>query len=89
MFNQEELNDAGECLENYGFNIITIKKKVREQIVKIAVEHDLSIYDASYIGLSIAMESILCTADEKIIKKLPQRLKKYVKSLNQIEEILN
>ena len=89
LFNQAELNDAGESLENYGFNIITIKKKIREQMVKIAVEHDLSIYDASYLGLSIAMETILCTADEKIIKKLPQRLKKYVKSLNQIEEILN
>lgn len=89
LFNQAELNDAGESLENYGFNIITIKKKIREQMVKIAVEHDLSIYHASYLGLSIAMETILCTADEKIIKKLPQRLKKYVKSLNQIEEILN
>ena len=89
LFNQAELNDAGESLENYGFNIITIKKKIREQMVKIAVEHDLSIHDASYLGLSIAMETILCTADEKIIKKLPQRLKKYVKSLNQIEEILN
>jgi len=89
LFNQEELNDAGESLENYGFNVITIKKKIREQVVKISVEHDLSIYDASYIGLSITMETILCTADEKIIKKLPQRLKKYVKSLNQIEEILN
>ena len=89
LFNQAELNDAGESLENYGFNVITIKKKIREQMVKIAVEHDLSIYDASYFGLSIAIETILCTADEKIIKKLPQRLKKYVKSLNQIEEILN
>jgi predicted nucleic acid-binding protein len=89
LFNQEELNNAGESLENYGFNVITIKKKIREQIVKIAVEHDLSIYDASYIGLSIAMETILCTADEKIIKKLPQRLKKYVISLNKVEEILN
>ena len=89
LFNQAELNDAGESLENYGFNIITIKKKIREQMVEIAVEHDLSIYVASYLGLSIAMETILCTADEKIIKKLPQRLKKYVKSLNQIEEILN
>ena len=89
LFNQAELNDAGESLENYGLNVITIKKKIREQMVKIAVEHDLSIYDASYLGLSIAMETILCTADEKIIKKLPQRLKKYVKSLNQIEEILN
>jgi len=89
LFNQAELNDAGESLENYRFNVITIKKKIREQMVKIAVEHDLSIYYASYLGLSIAMETILCTADEKIIKKLPQRLKKYVKSLNQIEEILN
>jgi len=89
LFNQAELNDAGESLENYGFNVITIKKKIREQMVKIAVEHDLSIYDASYLGLSIAMETILCTADEKIIKKLPQKLKIYVKSLNQIEEILN
>ena len=89
LFNQAELNDAGESLENYGLNVITIKKKIREQMVKIAVEHDLSIYYASYLGLSIAMETILCTADEKIIKKLPQRLKKYVKSLNQIEEILN
>ena len=89
LFNQAELNDAGESLENYGFNIITIKKKIREQMVKIAVEHDLSIYDASYLGLSIAMETILCTADEKIIKKLPQRLKKYVISLNKVEEILN
>jgi len=89
LFNQAEINDAGESLENYGFNVITIKKKIREQMVKIAVEHDLSIHDASYLGLSIAMETILCTADEKIIKKLPQRLKKYVKSLNQIEEILN
>jgi predicted nucleic acid-binding protein len=88
LFSQEELNDAGESLENYVFRKITIKKKIREQTVKIAVEHDLSIYDASYIGLSIAMETILCTADEKIINKLPQRLKKNVKSLTHIEEIL-
>ncbi len=89
LFNQAELNDAGESLENYGFNVITIKKKIREHMVKIAVEHDISIYDASYLGLSIAMGGILFTADEKIIKKLPKRLKKWVKNLSQIEEVLN
>lgn len=87
LFNQVELNDAGESLENYGFTVIAIKKKIRESMVKIAVEHDMSIYDASYIGLSIIVGCVLITADEKIIKKLPKNLQKHIKSLNQIDEI--
>lgn len=89
LFNLAELNEAGESLENYGFNVITIKKEIREQMVKIALEHDMSIYDASYLGLSITMGGIFYTADDKIIKKLPKRLKKYVKNLSQIEELFN
>ncbi len=85
LFTQTELNDAGESLENYGFTIVTLKKKVRESTVKIAVEHNMSIYDASYVGLSIEMGSVLFTADQKIINKLPKDLKKNVKSLNQIK----
>jgi len=84
LFTQAELNDAGESLENYGFNIITIQKEIREYMIKIAVEYDMSIYDASYLGLSIAMGGTLYTADEKILKKLPKSLKKYVKNLSQI-----
>ena len=84
LFTQAELNDAGESLENYGFNIITIQKEIREFMIKIAVEYDMSIYDASYLGLSIAMGGTLYTADEKILKKLPKSLKKYVKNLSQI-----
>jgi predicted nucleic acid-binding protein len=87
LFDPSELKDAGESLENYGFKVITIKNELRKQMIDFAVYHELSIYDASYLGLSIGLDKILYTADEKIIKKLPSKIKKHVKSLNQIEEI--
>ena len=87
LFNPSELDNAGESLENYGFKVITIKNKIREHMIKVAVDHSMSIYDAPYLGLCIELGKTFCTADEKIIKKLPPRLKKHVKSLKQIEEI--
>lgn len=87
LFDRSELDDAGESLENYGFNVITIKDEIRKHMIKIAVDHEMSIYDASYLGLSIRLRKIYYTADEKIIKKLPSTLKKNVKNLKQVEEI--
>ena len=87
LFDLSELNDAGESLENYGFKVITIKKKIRKHMIKFAVDHEISIYDASYLGLSIGLGKILYTADEKIIKKLPSTFKKNIKSLKQVDQI--
>ena len=87
LFEPNELEEAGESLENYGFKVITIKNEIRNHMINAAINYDLSIYDASYLGLSIGLEMMFCTADEKIIKKLPPTLKKKVKSLNQVEEI--
>ncbi len=89
LFTPSELDNAGESLENYGFKVITIKNEIREYMIKVAVDHDMSIYDASYLGLSIALGKVFCTADERIIKKIPSKLKKHVKSLKQVEEIFN
>ncbi len=88
LFKPCELEDAGESLENYGFKVITIKNEIRKHMINAAIDYDLSIYDACYLGLSIGLEKLFCTADEIIIKKLPPTLKKKVKSLKQVEEIL-
>ena len=88
LFDPSELNDAGESLENYGFNVMIIKDETRKLMIKIAVDHEISIYDASYLGLSLGLGKIYITADEKIIKKLPSTLKKHVKNLKQVEEIV-
>ena len=76
LFDPSELNDAGESLKNYGFKVITIKNAICECMIKIAVDHDMSIYDASYLGIRIALGKTFCTADEKIIKKRPSKFKK-------------
>lgn len=88
LFEQTELNQAGESLENYGFKEILIKNEVRYRMIYVAVNHQLSIYDAAYVGLSIGLEMLLCTADGRIIKKLPTKLKKNVVHVKNIEEIL-
>jgi len=88
LFRPTELEDAGESIENYGFKVISIKNEIRKHMIKVAVDYDLSIYDASYLGLSIGLEKIFCTADEKIIKKLPSKIKKNVVLLKQIQEII-
>lgn len=87
LFDSDELNDAGESLESYGLKVVAIKNELRKNMIKIALEHGLSIYDASYLGLSIGLDKLFCTADEKIIKKLPSTLKEKVKSLKQIDKI--
>jgi predicted nucleic acid-binding protein len=71
----------GESLENYGFKIITIKNSMRKHMISTAIDYDLSIYDASYLGLSIGLDKLFCTADEKIMRKLPSTLKKKLKIL--------
>ncbi|MFO8018587.1 MAG: type II toxin-antitoxin system VapC family toxin [Promethearchaeia archaeon] len=86
LFTREEINNAGVSLENYRFTSKRIQGEIRESMVKIAIRHNISIYDAAYIALSINWGEIFCTADEKIIKKLPEELKKNVKNLNEISE---
>lgn len=75
LFKLDELNLVGESIENYGFDAVVIKDEIREKMVEIAINHDISMYDASYIALAEKYKTQLITADEKISKKLPKNLK--------------
>jgi predicted nucleic acid-binding protein len=88
LFNQEELNDVGLSLENYGFTENAVKGKIREKMVEIALNHELTIYDAAYVALALDTRGIMITGDEKIIKKLPKSLLTSVKSLREIGSLL-
>ncbi len=81
LFRLDELNLVGESIENYGFNAMVIKDEVREKMLEIAINHDISIYDASYIALAEKFNTQLITADEKISKKLPKNLRMHVLNL--------
>lgn len=81
LFKLDELNLVGESIENYGFNAVVIKDEIREKMVEIAINHDISIYDASYIALAEKFNTQLITADEKISRKLPKNLKALISNL--------
>jgi len=81
LFKLDELNLVGESIENYGFDVIEIKDEIREKMVEIAINHDISIYDASYIALAEKFKTQLITADEKISNKLPKNLKLLISNL--------
>ncbi len=86
MFNLDELNSVGESIENYGFNIIMIRDEIREKMIEFAINHNISIYDASYIALAEKFNTQLITADEKIVKKLPKNLKLLILNLKNYNE---
>ena len=85
LFEESELNFAGESLENYGFKVITVQKEIRSLMIENTVLQDLFIYDASYVALSIALDCPLYIADEGINKKRPKKLKKDIISLKEVK----
>jgi predicted nucleic acid-binding protein len=78
LFEKAELNSIGESLEKYGFTFTNVAGEIREIMIELVMNHQISIYDASYIALSISLGVSMCTNDEKIRRKLPTRLKKKV-----------
>ena len=86
LFDLDELNSVGESIENYGFNIIMIRDEIREKMIEFAINHNISIYDASYIALAEKFNTQLITADEKIVKKLPKNLKLLILNLKNYNE---
>jgi predicted nucleic acid-binding protein len=83
LFDKSELKSVGESLEKYGFTISPIKGEIRDLMIEIAVEYELTIYDAVYVALGEGMGIPFCTNDEKIVKKLPSRLKKNIMILRE------
>ena len=69
LFKTEELIMIAKSLTLYGFRLFSLTGKFAERTVEIAMEKDITIYDASYIALAEELKAKLYTADEKLIKK--------------------
>jgi len=85
LFSKEELNTVVDSLLNYGFKIINLNDKMWKSAINLAMDHDITIYDAAYIAIAIENQTQLYTADMKIQKKLPNNLKKYILNISEIK----
>jgi len=70
LFTAEELIMIAKSLSLYGFKLYTLTGKLAEKTVEIAVQKDITIYDASYIALAKELNVKLYTSDVKLMERV-------------------
>ncbi|RLE62649.1 MAG: PIN domain nuclease [Thermoprotei archaeon] len=84
LFELEELKLAALSLSNYGIKLYSLKGRLAENTVEIAVERNITVYDAAYVALAINLDTVLYTADEKLIQKLGEKYENVVIHISKI-----
>ncbi len=72
VYSSEELLLIGTSLEKYGFEIYELRENLLHRTIKYSMEHNTTIYDASYIALADTLSTILYTADNELLEKFPK-----------------
>ncbi len=69
-FPNEMLSKVGEALYYYGFKIINLNLELIQKTIEIALENNITIYDATYLALTELHKGEFITADKKLYEKL-------------------
>lgn len=74
----EILETVAESLTLYGIRLHELLGELASLTVKIAVENEVSVYDAAYIALAKLSDTMLYTCDEKLKESLKNSYQRYV-----------
>ncbi len=83
-FSSDEIKLAIDALTGYGIKMFPFRGQLAREAINIAIEKDVTIYDASYVALSKILRAKMYTADEKLIKKLGSEYQGSVLHISQI-----
>ncbi len=72
VYSEEELIELAKSLNKYGFELWGLSESLKEETVRTALKHDITLYDASYVALAKILNTMLYTADEELISKTAQ-----------------
>ncbi len=78
-YDEKELENLAETLDGYKLGVFDFNANLGKRISVMASKYNISIYDASYVALASMMNSLLYTADEKLIKKVGLDFIKHIK----------
>jgi predicted nucleic acid-binding protein len=82
VYSKEELAGVVRSLERYGIELWELRRGYGERVAEVAIELDISIYDAGYAALAQITNARLVTADEEIMTKAKNLIDvKHVKDL--------
>jgi len=77
-FGEEELKRVAETLEYFQVALHMFSGELASKAIEIAMRKGLTIYDSSYIALAHKQNSILYTADQKILRKTDGKNVKHI-----------
>lgn len=86
LFSRENLADAVTSLENYGIIQLPLNGEYAQKTMTLAVEHNISIYDAAYVGLTDVMGICAYSADKKLVDTVQKDYGKSFFFITTIEE---
>ena len=75
----EGIELALRSIAEYDFIIINPDHNLNIKIIRLAKKYNISVYDATYVGLALATNSILYTSDAKLIKSVDLPNVKHIK----------
>jgi len=78
---RDQLEGVGKSLLHYGIKLLSINEERLLETTEIAIEEDITIYDAAYVAIAKMMQTNLYTADMQLINKLSDASKSFVKHI--------
>ena len=78
-FSRDEICDALKAIRDYGFSVIELSDELFDSAAELSVNHSITSYDAAYVALAKDIDTLLYTADRKLLLKVKDL--KFVKHL--------
>jgi predicted nucleic acid-binding protein len=69
IYSKDALVNVVRSLDRYGIELWDLIGTYGQRVVEVAMELDMSVYDASYVALAEIANAKLVTADEEILTK--------------------
>ncbi|MEM2849523.1 MAG: type II toxin-antitoxin system VapC family toxin [Candidatus Bathyarchaeia archaeon] len=77
------LKSIVESLAKYGFNLYELSGEYAHLTIDTALENNITIYDACYVALAEYLDTVLYTADRKLIESLKEEYRGRIKHIKE------
>ena len=69
-FGEDELKEIAIVLDRFQFTIYDIEGEYSFRTIEIAMRKGITIYDAAYVALAQILNTVMYTADKRLIRKI-------------------
>lgn len=69
-FGEDELKEVAEILGDYQLALHQLSGELAKRAVELAFRKGITVYDASYVALADTLDTVLYTADERLLRKV-------------------